>query len=239
MNRELYEFIDSKAIREHLIKINYEFKPMEAALVIYQSKNKNLKEKHNAYGWIIENTGDFKIESRNIEKEIMFHELLKRYIAIENGILEDIMKQDEDSVYTYYEYWEGDEYTADGNGIFVSYSELINAVRKDKYNSLWINKKQVSKDDKHGYDKTFEYIADNADLIWGAEYADSVHLDFCNCSDLNLPVPFVPGDIISIDCRPYAKVKHAVILQLGDNHDCCSVQCASISSFNGEIITAH
>ncbi len=86
------------------------------------------------------------------------------------------------------------------------------------------------------YEKTFEYIADNTGLIWSAEYAESVHLDFCGCSDLNLPVPFEPGDIISIDCRPYANVKNAVILRIDDNHDCCSVQCASVSTFNGEII---
>ncbi len=100
---------------------------------------------------------------------------------------------------------------------------------------IWyeIEKYKLSND---GYDKTFEYIADNSGLIWGAEYAESVHLDFCNSSDLNLPVPFEPGDIISIDCRPYANIKNAVILQLGDNHDCCSVQCATVSSINDEVI---
>jgi hypothetical protein len=41
--------------------------------------------------------------------------------------------------------------------------------------------------------------------------------------DLNLPVPFSVGDIVTIDCRPFIDVFHAVITTLGDNHDCCAV----------------
>ena len=42
--------------------------------------------------------------------------------------------------------------------------------------------------------------------------------------DLNLPVPFHSGDIVTIDCRPSAPVSHAVILDVGDNRDCCCLQ---------------
>ena len=61
---------------------------------------------------------------------------------------------------------------------------------------------------------------------------------FCYCKDLsvhermqlegyvdpNLPVPFHAGDIVTIDCRPFAPVSHAVILEIGDNCDCCCLQ---------------
>ena len=60
---------------------------------------------------------------------------------------------------------------------------------------------------------------------------------FCGCKDLPcheqgaldlyseiyLPVPFHAGDIVTIDCRPFAPVSHVVILKLGDNCDCCSL----------------
>lgn len=39
-----------------------------------------------------------------------------------------------------------------------------------------------------------------------------------------LPVPFHAGDILTVDCRPYVPVSHVVILTIGDNRDCCSVQ---------------
>lgn len=41
-------------------------------------------------------------------------------------------------------------------------------------------------------------------------------------ADLNLPIPFKPGDIIALDCRPFAPVKPALLLEVSD--DCCGVQ---------------
>ena len=48
--------------------------------------------------------------------------------------------------------------------------------------------------------------------------------DFSIYNDVNLPVPFHAGDIVTIDCRPFAPVSHAVILEVGDNRDCCCLQ---------------
>ena len=41
---------------------------------------------------------------------------------------------------------------------------------------------------------------------------------------LNLPIPFHAGDIVTIDCRPFKPLQYAVILEIGDNADCCCVQ---------------
>ncbi len=40
---------------------------------------------------------------------------------------------------------------------------------------------------------------------------------------LNLPVPFVAGDIVDVDCTPFAPKRDAVILEIWDNRDCCSL----------------
>ena len=40
--------------------------------------------------------------------------------------------------------------------------------------------------------------------------------------DLNLPMPFQPGDIVMLDCRPFAPPKPVVLLEVGS--DCCGVQ---------------
>ncbi len=42
--------------------------------------------------------------------------------------------------------------------------------------------------------------------------------------DLKLPVPFHADDILTIDCHPSAPVSRAVILEVGDNCDCCCFQ---------------
>ena len=49
-------------------------------------------------------------------------------------------------------------------------------------------------------------------------------LDFGGYVDPNLPVPFHAGDIVTFDCRPFGPVSHGVILEVGDNRDCCCLQ---------------
>ena len=61
--------------------------------------------------------------------------------------------------------------------------------------------------------------------------------DIYSClGDLNLPVPFEPGDIVTADCRPFRKKKHVVITDIGDNEDCCAVQCLYVTA-SGDIKT--
>ena len=41
---------------------------------------------------------------------------------------------------------------------------------------------------------------------------------------LNLPVPFEPGDILTVDCGPFAPPVNALLIEKGDNGDCCCLQ---------------
>lgn len=47
---------------------------------------------------------------------------------------------------------------------------------------------------------------------------------FNQSTNLNLPIPFHPGDLVRLDCAPFAFRANAVILEVGDNCDCCCVQ---------------
>lgn len=52
----------------------------------------------------------------------------------------------------------------------------------------------------------------------------SKHIFGETCPDLNLSVPYQPGDILHIDCRPYDPFDaYCLITEVGD--DCCGVQC--------------
>jgi len=44
-------------------------------------------------------------------------------------------------------------------------------------------------------------------------------------SELNLPVPFQPGDIVTADCSPFSRERRVLIVDIHDNHDCCAIQC--------------
>jgi hypothetical protein len=41
---------------------------------------------------------------------------------------------------------------------------------------------------------------------------------------INLPVPFKPGDIVEVDGFPYGPKYRMVIVEIGDNEDCCCLQ---------------
>ncbi len=46
-------------------------------------------------------------------------------------------------------------------------------------------------------------------------------------ANLNLPTPFKPGDIVITHSLPYAERKLAVVTEIMDNRDCCSLQAIS------------
>lgn len=47
--------------------------------------------------------------------------------------------------------------------------------------------------------------------------------------DLNLPVPYHPGDVLFIDCRPYAPgAFYCRLKEVGD--DCCGIQCEYVDA---------
>ncbi len=48
-----------------------------------------------------------------------------------------------------------------------------------------------------------------------------------NNSGLNLPVPFKPGDVLQINGFPFGPKVNIVILEVGDNMDCCCLQALS------------
>jgi hypothetical protein len=86
------------------------------------------------------------------------------------------------------------------------------------------------------------WILDDSDVVWrniiwgymrdpylGNPKRDDTNFEIGYRHDLNLPVPFTFGDIITVDVRPFAEVFHAVIIMIDRysdyNHDCCSPSC--------------
>lgn len=87
-------------------------------------------------------------------------------------------------------------------------------------------------------DLPYKYTIAPCGEFWFTDNVNFDHIDFASSQDLNLPVPFEVGDIITIDCCPFAPVKRAVILEVGDNWGCCAVQCAWITDGGGVRIGA-
>ena len=78
-----------------------------------------------------------------------------------------------------------------------------------------------------------EWILSHSGDIWYFDYDynnkfapedwDDI-FDYCGLNS-NLPVPFQPGDIVIADCSPFSSKRKVLIVDIGDNHDCCAIQC--------------
>ena len=69
-----------------------------------------------------------------------------------------------------------------------------------------------------------EYIIVNNQICYFGDNS-FCYLPYCGHSaHLNLPVPFRPGDFVEVDGQPFCGKKIAMIIGVGDNHDCCCLQ---------------
>lgn len=54
---DIFRFVNSKDVREHLRDIGYEFNSLEAAWLIYQCRDAAIDEKHKAWNELIAHAG--------------------------------------------------------------------------------------------------------------------------------------------------------------------------------------
>lgn len=86
---DLFRFIDSKDIREHLQQIGYSFTAPEAAFLAWQCRNTTLKEKITAWREIIETMPDCSLTRREKEPIGNCHDFLRHHIASQETLLKE------------------------------------------------------------------------------------------------------------------------------------------------------
>lgn len=99
---DIYQFINSKDICLHLRDIKYEFEPVCAAFIIWQSKRHSLKEKHEAWKTLIASTPDVAVpKRRNCAGWDSLHKMLSDYMELENKLLSSFNMHDSRAWYKY------------------------------------------------------------------------------------------------------------------------------------------
>ncbi len=81
-------FINSRDIREYHRKIGYKYSTTEAAWLVYMCSTKTLKEKHEAWKWIIKNMTDEKIfegDEKDCSEPISLHRVLDEIIEMDEN----------------------------------------------------------------------------------------------------------------------------------------------------------
>ena len=102
---DIYRFINSADIAAHLKRIEYQFSALESAWLIWQSNTATMKERHNAWKKLIDESPDC-----SLEKTIRYphweslHRMLRDYMALEEKLCAILVETDTDTVYIYDEY---------------------------------------------------------------------------------------------------------------------------------------
>ena len=196
----IFDFINSKDIKEHLKNINYQFNSLEAAWLIYQCNKITIKEKHEAWNELIKTMPDCKIEKRfNTLPQESLHNFLKEYISVEESLINDFLTPSEDCVYTVE--WNEENSWISEDMIFKTFEAVRNHILKEYED--WGRKYiyRIAKRKLESKEYTIVYFDIN-----NQPYACDVYECADNISDIfygvfeglwfDFPTPFKKGDIL-------------------------------------------
>lgn len=122
---------------------------------------------------------------------------------------------------------EDDSYEEEDTIPFTNYEKVAEYMKEQEevYGEnirIWFDVEKWEKDENGNLNHVWSYIVVKGQIY----YCYNSKLDYNECSpnkDVNLPIPFCPGDIIEVHDMPFARKHHVLILDIGDNWDCCAV----------------
>ncbi|MCR5339375.1 MAG: hypothetical protein K6E75_12555 [Lachnospiraceae bacterium] len=222
ISKYIEKFLPSRDMKEYLK--NAELNIYEVARIIYCSPYA-VAEKLCAIEELYENN------------HASFDDNLARSVkSLVDCMEKALLAKEEDGVYSLETFfYEGKEENPGSiyEFLYSSYDEAVSAIRdfsefyREAYGEwMWyeITKWGKDKNGKLVQEITYYFVEDEL------RYINIDHLDL-DCvedmiggGDLNLPVPFKAGDIVEIDGKPFGPSFRALILDIGDNSDCCCVQ---------------
>ena len=72
---------------------------------------------------------------------------------------------------------------------------------------------------------TYTFVGNEICYFWRvSENRHYCFKGYVSSIELNLSIPFQVGDIVTLDCLPFAPVKRAVTIEITANYDCCGVR---------------
>lgn len=199
---DIYRFINSNAIREHLKQIDYQFNSLEAAWLIYQCMGMTMEEKHAAWEKLIAEMPDCEVEDRRgCSYSGSLHEMLRKYIQIQKKTYELFINPESTAVYQYKFYCKNDcGWCEDYTEVFATEQECWDEIEEDLdlgIERICIQKRYIGKRN------TLITVDFNESKQVMDVYAVRLHTDE-ECKVLEafedqwfvFPVPFEKGDIV-------------------------------------------
>ena len=215
----IYEFVNSRDIREHWQNIGFVPNALESAWLVYQSNNHTIEEKHEAWEEIISNMPDCEVTGKDIETpQKSLHTFLTRYMAIENAIISNFFTAEAGAVYTYRALWKSElEKYDDGaewykvNSIFPTFDDACaDATENDELAPLFLEfeKKHLG---AHGRSICIRMTPDkkpvflDEEFFFDTEEESDLYYNVFFYLNFDFPTPFKKGDII---CPTKVKYKN-------------------------------
>lgn len=200
---DIYEFIESRDIREHCRKIQYKFTARESAFLIWQS-DKTIQQKHAAYREIIETMPDEKLNERICTAEFEhLHEFLSRYMECENYLFR-VFGEREEAVYMskvfYNGEWENEKKTYSIHDVC-----LNETIKRWEGDGIYfaVSKKWIRREHEEPEKEVTVYFNKYEEPYKIAEVGilDEMQQEVNTLFEwmwINVPTPFKKGDIVYV-----------------------------------------
>ena len=222
----IYEFFNSKDIAEHCSKIGHQFTPIEMAYIIWFSEYHSLREKHEAWQYLIDNYPDEQLpkgkwcnEDRSpVRSERSLHKFLEHYIRIENDFIEQFRRTRAGYIYDYGMMHGGDDDYSEDDVFYDNYEACFAALADDFDENIAAaritRRRLYSQPRESGWDEDTIYINKNNEVIQIKSYAlddDWAIKDGFSDMYFHIPTPFQCGDLVVCNSVNGEKHPHFVL----------------------------
>ena len=200
---EIYRFIDSRDIREHLQQLGYRFTTPEAAFLVWHCHTATLDEKIAAWREIIDTMPNCSMNPRRFELGIPdYHEFLRRYIDLQMCDLEQF-KDASEGLYSWKALFGCLEESV-SSAVYTSYCRCLDAAKDwaaddDGCTGFTISKYLIDADEKRSWADSVRFNRNgqivNVDCLDTCEEDSNLSMMFTSMW-FAFPTPFHAGDIV-------------------------------------------
>ena len=254
---DISSFINSRDIKKYHREIGYEYNALEAAWLVSQCNNKTLKQKHEAWQWIIDNMPDMEVKDcgrwSSRFKDDSIHKLLEDYMEMKNAFIKKFLDNSGGYLYEYRRYWPSVKIggaVSDFEGFFSSWDKCIDHIMEteDAEDSELYEISRRLPDETNGriIHGSIEIDIVGQILAVSTAYRKEENERWHYLSKLfdelwfSFPVPFKRGDIVSLKSRYHPEdhepiVIDGIIVPYGSNEEVYTKErreCGDTSDMN-------
>lgn len=209
---DIFEFLDSHSIKEHLQRIDYELTTPVAAFIVDRSHKATLQQKLEGWQKIIDTMPNCAMSRRNDTFNIPdFHAFLRNVIRQEQRKLAHFKRTDGQSLYFFEDYsWDRRDRCDLLYGPYSSYQKCFDAIWRefegDNPKTIKITRRPIDPDEDHYVDDMV--VLDASGKVMSCDYRNENEWDeegtASDFEDMwfDIPTPFHAGDIVCNLQRP-------------------------------------